>query len=204
MTMKKIIVVLVLAVAALALLMAQRKSESALISGPEFTKDSKLLLPANYREWVFLSSGLGMNYGPVAEANHDRPPMFDNVFVNPDAYRSFMKTGTWPEKTMFVLEIRAAASKGSINNGGHYQSGTIAAEAEVKDTARLGGWGFFAFGTAASGKQLPKTAACYTCHSQKGAVDNTFVQFYPTLLPVAKEKGTLTASYVTAAASEGH
>jgi hypothetical protein len=27
-------------------------------------------------------------------------------------------------------------------------------------------------------------------------VDTTFVQFYPTLLPVAKEKGTLSAGYV--------
>jgi hypothetical protein len=27
-------------------------------------------------------------------------------------------------------------------------------------------------------------------------VDTTFVQFYPTLMPVAKEKGTLSASYL--------
>jgi hypothetical protein len=26
-------------------------------------------------------------------------------------------------------------------------------------------------------------------------VDTTFVQFYPTLLPIAKSKGTLSASY---------
>ena len=200
----KTIIVAVLVVGAIAFLMAQRKSEPAASSGPEFTQDDKLLLPANYREWVFLSSGLGMTYGPVAEVNRDRPPMFDNVFANPDAYRSFMKTGTWPEKTMFVLEIRASASKGSINNGGHYESGMIAAEAEVKDTARLGGWAFFAFGTGTSGKQIPKTAACYSCHSQKGAVDNTFVQFYPTLLPVAKEKGTLSPGYISAAANEAH
>src|SRR5258708_40082655 len=152
MTMKKIIAVTALAVGAFALLTAQRRFEPAAVSGPEYTQDDRLLLPANYREWVFLSSGLGMNYGPVAEANRDRPPMFDNVFVNPDAYRSFMKTGTWPEKTMLILAVRASASKGSINKGGHYQGGTIAAEAEVKDTARLGGWGFFAFGTETSGK----------------------------------------------------
>jgi Cu/Ag efflux protein CusF len=28
------------------------------------------------------------------------------------------------------------------------------------------------------------------CHGKNGAVDNTFVQFYPTLIPVALEKGT--------------
>src|SRR5258706_8178867 len=152
----KTIIVAVLVVGAIAFLMAQRKSEPAASSGPEFTEDDKLLLPANYREWVFLSSGLGMTYGPVGEANRDRPPMFDNVFVNPDAYRSFMKTGTWPEKTMFVLEVRASASKGSINNGRHYQSGMIAAEAEVKDTARLGGWASFDFATRYAGTHIPK------------------------------------------------
>jgi hypothetical protein len=194
----------VLAIGAIALLMAQRKNEPAVLSGPEFTQGNKLLLPANYREWVFLSSGLGMNYGPLAEANRDRSPMFDNVFVNPDAYRSFLKTGTWPEKTMFVLEVRTSTSKGSINNGGHYQSDVMGIEAEVKDTARLGGWGFFPLENGKPGMQIPKTARCYSCHSQNGAVDNTFVQFYPTLLPVAKEKGTLSPSYVTAAASGGH
>src|SRR5437016_11425883 len=114
----KTIIVAVLVVGAIAFLMAQRKSEPGVSSGPEFTKDDRLLLPANYREWVYLSSGLGMTYGPVGEANRDRPPMFDNVFVNPHAYRSFMTAGTWPEKTMFVLEIRASASKVPINNGG--------------------------------------------------------------------------------------
>jgi Cytochrome P460 len=196
--MKKIMAGAVLALFAIALLVAQRKPEQAAISGPEYTGDDKLVLPANYREWTFLSSGLGMNYGPVAEANRDRPPVFDNVFVNPDAYRSFLKNGAWPEKTMFILEIRASVSKGSINTGGHYQGDVMAVEAEVKDTARLGGWGFFAIGKAASGKQIPKTAACYSCHLQKGAVDNTFVQFYPTLLTVAKEKGTLNPAYVSA------
>jgi hypothetical protein len=92
---------------------------------------------------------------------------------------------------MFILEVRESVGKGSINQGGHYQGDVRAIEAEVKDTARLGGWAFFAIGTANAGKQIPKTAGCYTCHSQKGAVDNTFVQFYPTLLAVAKEKGTL-------------
>jgi len=38
------------------------------------------------------------------------------------------------------------------------------------------------------------TTDCQSCHSQNGAVDNTFVQFYPTLLEVAKQKGTLKAA----------
>jgi len=43
---------------------------------------------------------------------------------------------------------------------------------------------------------VPLSAACYTCHAAHGAVETTFVQFYPTLLPIAKNKGTLSASYL--------
>ena len=159
---------------------------------PEFTKDGRLVRPADYREWVYLSSGLGMTYGPVAEANPARSPNFDNVFVTPAAYRSFLKNGTWPDRTMFILEVRSSVSKGSINNGGHYQSDMVAIEAEVKDARFPGKWAFFGFERSGDpAKQIPTTASCYSCHAKNGAVDNTFVQFYPTLLPVAKEKGTL-------------
>jgi len=36
--------------------------------------------------------------------------------------------------------------------------------------------------------------ACQTCHAKNGAVDETFVQFYPTLIQVAKAKGTWKAA----------
>ena len=187
-----------------AALMAQQTGGTA--NSPQFTSDQQLVKPANYREWVYLSSGLGMTYGPVAEANRDRPPMFDNVFVTPAAYQGFLQSGKWPEKTMFVLEVRSSVNKGSINNGGHYQGDVVAVEVEVKDTARFpgNGWAFFGFNTSStSGKMFPRNAACYSCHPDKGAVDNTFVQFYPTLLPIAKAKGTLNPAYA-AASTAGH
>jgi hypothetical protein len=119
-------------------------------------------------------------------------PLFDNVFVNPSAYRAFLQTGTWPDKTVLVLELRASESKGSINKGGSYQTGVRAVEVNVKDEKRFPGkWAFFGFnGAAKTAKQIPTTAACYTCHAEHGLVDSTFVQFYPTLLEVAKAKGT--------------
>jgi hypothetical protein len=168
-----------------------------LLAQPQFTAQGELTLPANYREWVFLSSGLGMTYGPSGEASGDRTPRFDNVFVNPAAYQAFLATGKWPEKTMLVLEVRTAVSKGSINNGGHYQGDAIEVAAEVKDSSRFptGGWAFFTFENSKTAAMMPRTEACYACHSQKGAVDNTFVQFYPTLLAIAKQKGTLTRAY---------
>lgn len=164
---------------------------------PQFTSDGRLVLPANYREWMFLSSGLGMTYDPAGNSNAS--PRFTNVFVTPAAYRSYVEHGKWPDNSILVLEIRASASDGSINKGGHYQNDLLAVEAEVKDTARFpgNGWAFFALDKTRTGAMLPKTAACYSCHAANGAADNTFVQFYPTLLAIAKDKGTLNPSYLS-------
>lgn len=161
-------------------------------AGPEFTTDGQLKFPADYREWVFLSSGLGMTYGQAAAQATDENPEFDNVFVNPAAYRAFTATGSWPDKTLFLLEVRASQSKGSINNGGHFQGELVALEAHVKDERFPRKWAFFGFQKgAATAKLIPATASCYSCHAQHGAVDTTFVQFYPTLIPIAEGKGTL-------------
>lgn len=155
----------------------------------QYTSDGQMLRPPNYREWIYLSSGLGMTYGPIQSAARDREPMFDNVFVSRPAYKSFLETGKWPDKTVLVLEVRASQSKGSINNGGHYQSDVMGMETHVKDGGK---WLFYGFQKGApTGKAIPLTANCYSCHAEHGAVDTTFVQFYPTLIPIAKTKGTL-------------
>ena len=70
-------------------------------------------------------------------------------------------------------------------------------EVHVKDEARFQGkWAFFGFDGGKTAKMTPTTASCYSCHSEHAAVDTTFVLFYPTLLPVAKGKGTLSAAYL--------
>ncbi|HSN42002.1 MAG TPA: cytochrome P460 family protein [Burkholderiales bacterium] len=170
---------------------------SADAHAPAYTADGKLIPPADYREWVYLSSGLDMSYNPKAMASPS--PMFDNTFVNPESYRAFVRTGSWPDKTVIVLEVRGSTGKGSINQRGHYQSGGVQGmEVHVKDTARFqGGWAFFSFDDgAAPAKPIPVTEACYSCHSAHAAVDTTFVQFYPTLLPIAQQHATLSAAYL--------
>src|SRR5580698_4255580 len=77
-----------------------------LIAAPEYTGDGQMKLPEHYREWVYLTTGFDMSYNPEGmQMGHH---MFDNVFVNPEAYRAFAETGKWPDKTMFVLEGRRA------------------------------------------------------------------------------------------------
>lgn len=167
--------------------------------GAAYTASGELMRPADYREWVFVTSGVGMTYGPAQPAT-GQPAMFDNVFVNRESYRAFLNTGRWPEKTMLLLEIRRGEVNVSINNGGQTQGEVVALESAVKDMARFPdtGWGYFTFGRGGelpSAPPLPATASCYACHGANTAVENTFVQFYPTLFEVAKKMGTVKASY---------
>jgi hypothetical protein len=175
-----------------------RAVHAAQATAPSYAGNGDMLPPSHYREWIYLTSGLDMSYSPKT-TDMGGMSMFDNVFVNPEAYRSFLATGTWPDKTVMILEGREARSKGSINQRGHFQAvGVMDLEVHVKDEARFPGkWAFFSFDAAdKNGTLIPQGAPCYTCHAEHAAVDTTFVQFYPTLLPVAQEKHTLSAAFV--------
>jgi hypothetical protein len=178
-----------ISIVALALLAQLGSGQPAAVSdGPRYKSDGAMLLPAGYREWVFLSSGLGMTYGPAGQTDAAGNPRFDNVFASPAAYKGFSRTGKWPDKTTLILEVRGSQSDVSINKGGHVQGEVLAVEAHVKDASRFkGGWAFFQFGKADSAAVTPADANCYTCHTKHGSVDTTFVQFYPTLSAVAKK-----------------
>ncbi len=68
-----------------------------------------------------------------------------------------MKSGAWPDKTIFILETRRADSKGSINQAGSYQdSSVMSLSAHVKDEKRFPGkWAFFGFGAEKTAKMIP-------------------------------------------------
>jgi hypothetical protein len=166
---------------------------------PAYTADGRLNFPAAYRNWVFLSSGLDMSYLPFALPGRHS---FTNVFVNPNAYTEFQKTGIWPDKTMLVLEVRRGETNGSINKSGQFQAEIVQTELHVKDATR-GGWAFYGFRDQATPAAVTaRTADCYSCHQANGAVDTTFVQFYPTLLPIARDKKTLSAGYLAGEAKQ--
>jgi hypothetical protein len=160
---------------------------------PVYTSDHNLLAPANYREWIYLTSGLDMSY--TAASGPPDHSMFDNVFVNPTAYRAFVQTGTWPDQTMLILEVRGAENPVSINKRGRTQSTEMMGiEVHLKDH---GAWSFYDLSDGDKvAKLIPRPATCYTCHEAHAAVDTTFVQFYPTLLPIATQQKTLSPSYL--------
>jgi cytochrome P460 len=156
---------------------------------PQFTSDNQLLKPADYRDWVYLSSGLGMNYSAEA-GGHD---MFTNVFVPRWAYQEFLKSGAWPDQTMFVVEERSAESRGSINKHGHYQTDLMGIGVEVKDNRLPDKWAYYNFDEDTKSAKANPKEGCFSCHENHAAVEHSFVQFYPTLKPVAKKFGTYRA-----------
>jgi hypothetical protein len=172
----------------LTFLAAGRSAPTPADDSPAYTASGDFVAPIHYREWMYLTSGIDMSYEAAGS-----PPdhsSFNNIFVNPTSYRSFLATGTWPDKTTLVLEVRGADSPVSINKRGHTQSAEIMDfEFHVKDHGK---WSFYNQG----GKLFPRQATCYSCHEAHAAVDTTFVQFYPTLLPLAKAKNTLSPAYL--------
>jgi hypothetical protein len=155
---------------------------------PQYDRKSQLIRPADYREWMFLSAGYGMNYSPGPDSHE----MFTNVFVQRWAYSEFANSGKWPEQSMFVIDERDAASRSSINQKGHYQTDLTGLVVEVKDSARNPDkWAYYFFNVdGKTAEAMPKGNPCWSCHEDHAAVEHTFVQFYPTLKPLARKFGT--------------
>ena len=152
-------------------------------AAPRFTAKNELLRPQDYREWIFLSSSLGMTYDEGKGASQH--PNFHNIFIHPAAYRIFRETGQFPDNTVLVLEILSSATGASINRQGHTQGEFRSMEAAVKSTRFPDGWAYFSF-RGSDGKLKDQAAAhpqkdCGSCHREHGQTDNVFTQFYPTL-----------------------
>ena len=209
-TLKMPLAAAVAVCAAVAVAGAQAPAAPARVTdGATFAASGAVVRPADYREWVYVTSGLGMSYAPEAQqltapppGSTARPPVFDNVFVNRQSYRAFLQSGRWPDGTMFILELRRGERHVSIDTGGQTQGAVLGIEAAVKDSARYaatGGWAYLGFGgangLAESAMPNPPTASCYACHREHTAVENTFVQFYPSLFEVAKRFGTVKPTY---------
>jgi len=160
---------------------------------PQYGADGKLLIPSGYRQWQYVSSGVGMSYN-APTATPPRSPGFSNIFVQPWAYREYKATGKWPEKTMFVLEAYSSATNAAPNRQGYFQDSFAALEAEVKDSSHSPDvWSYYNFGTGPGPAAAFAKNQCWQCHEDHAAVEHSFTQFYPELLEVALAKQTLKA-----------
>jgi hypothetical protein len=86
---------------------AQRQpTQTAAASGrylPEYTKDGDLMLPKNWRSWVYVGSPLtpdGLN------DSKEGFPEYHNVYIEPGSYEIYKKTGAFPEGTIMFKELQ--------------------------------------------------------------------------------------------------
>jgi hypothetical protein len=151
---------------------------------PHLTKAGTLRQPKEWESWVMVGASTGLSYStpgaaPVAGAS---PGMFHNVYMQPWAYREFVRTGVFPEGTMFVLSFYEPSQKSAPAKAGFYEGDRSPGfEVHLKQAGLdKSGWGFYGFADDTSdGTKLPGSASCYSCHTAEAAHDNVFTQFYP-------------------------
>jgi hypothetical protein len=165
-------------------------------TGPQYSAAGELNRPADYQTWVFVGSNLGLEYDE--NATKDKPAAkdvpkkakagnFHNVYINPEAYVQYVKTGKFPEKTVLILDIFKAEERerGDIVSEGLVPGPQSGLAVAVKNSARPDGsktdWAYYDFPKdQATAKAFPDKA-CYNCHLDHADDDNVWVQFYPTL-----------------------
>lgn len=151
---------------------------------PQYDSDGALLRPKDFHTWVFVGASIGLSYAKNSDMSG--PGMFHNVYTQPEAYREFLRTGKFPEKTIFIIDMYDSAQNVTIAKRGYTEGDVMGMDVSVKDHERSPeGWAYFNFAYdngkfAEKAKAFPKDS-CFSCHSQHAASDNVFTQFYPVL-----------------------
>ena len=158
---------------------------------PEYAADGSLLLPRNWRSWVFIGAPLTPNALNNGEANF---PEFHNVYIEPESYAIFKKTGKFPEGTIFFKELQLAlpgenpdGSRTEPSGRGYFPGAYNGADVTVKDTKRYaatGGWGYYNFNhhEPKAATAMPRSKdECASCHIANAKTDDVWTQFYPLL-----------------------
>ncbi len=159
---------------------------------PRWNMNGELILPQGYHQWVFLGSPLT----PHALNGGNAPfPEYHNVYVQPEAFAAYRKTGDWPEGTILLKELQLTTpaqhpdgSSVEVSGRGFFPGARNGIDISVKDSKRFADtndWGFFNFGHhappyAETAAVAPKEA-CASCHIAN-ATDMVFSKFYAPIL----------------------
>lgn len=160
--------------------------------GPKWTSGGELKLPTDYHTWVFLGSPLTPNALNNGQAGF---PEYHNVYIHPEAYKAYRKTGQFPEGTILLKELQLTmpathddGSRVEASGRGYFPGTRNGIDISVKDSKRFNdtnGWGFFNFGHhappyARTAAAAPKNA-CASCH-MANATNMVFTKFYTPIL----------------------
>ena len=164
---------------------------------PEYDAKGDLKRPAGFRTWVFVGANIGLRYHKdlpdttPREQDHAKkaePGEFHNVYIRPESYEHYLKTGKFPDLTVLVMDVYESKdrdTKGIVSKG-LFPGAHRGFEVAVKNSKRPDGsktdWAYYDFDkpTRATASAF-RDAACYDCHLKHADVDNVWVQFYPTL-----------------------
>jgi hypothetical protein len=166
---------------------------SGSMTKPRYVNGNHLIRPEGYREWIFAGANYGMSYTEGDPAAASKPGTFHNVYIQPEAYRAYARTGQFPDHTMLVMEILKPGTNASINKRGMFEDEFVGIEVALKDEKRFPEkWAYYKFFTS-DGKVLPDAKpfakeACWDCHNKHAAVDNVFVQFHAVLKAARPER----------------
>lgn len=123
-------------------------------------------LPEGYREWILVDSSTERSHPGVFTPDPTKS-LLQNVYMNPDAYQAYKRTGAFLEGTVMVLESSATL-------------------VSVKSARFPGGWAYFRLDAENSkAGKVPESAGCLACHRDAAATDHVFTQFYPVLRSAA-------------------
>ena len=155
----------------------------------EFTPDGKLKQPVGYRQWVFVGSPLTPNDLNGGESNF---PEFHAVYIDPESFAQYQKTGKFRDGTVVVKEAAGVGSTESSAGKGYFMGDFTGLEAAIKDSKRFkdepGSWAYFSFGhkypLKAEASKNP-ASACNQCHQDNAKTDWVFSQYYPVLRAAA-------------------
>jgi hypothetical protein len=158
---------------------------------PEYTASGDLVLPKNFREWVYVGSPLTPNALNGGEAGF---PEYHNVYIEPGSYEIYKQTKQFPEGTILFKELQltlpaqfADGSRTEPSGRGFFGGKFNGADVTVKDTKRYAdthGWGYYNFNhhepKAPTAKVRP-LEECAFCHIESAKKDDVWTQFYPLL-----------------------
>lgn len=178
-------VLAVLFVLPLAFFQDVRAAETEQAVLPTYDAEGRLLLPEDYREWIYVGSSLGLSYSEGGSGME----MFHHTLMEPTAYRHFRDTGEFREGTMLVLSLHGQGEGVLPQRRGRFENEVHGVEMAVKDSERFErGWAYFGFGGRNGVRDRAEAIgsdSCNNCHSEHAAYDNVFLQFYPALAEVA-------------------
>ena len=158
----------------------------------EYSKGGELVLPADWRTWVFAGTSITPNDMNEGKALF---PEFHHIYTSPETYAAAKKTGELPEGAMVAKELSTVAGKHASSGNGYFEGDLIALAIMVKDTKRYpdtDGWGFYTYmrdketGYAKTAK-LHSAESCYECHSDGAETELVFTQYYPVLKEAMEE-----------------